>query len=121
MFRMTDRNDNGRGAQDPRKSARSEPEIIPPEEPGRTGRAHRIWISFDEQDGTRRIYVARPGPFTIVLALAILALIAAVMLIVLLSVALIWIPVVIVLIVAFVLSVTFRQYWWRFRNWLSRR
>ena len=43
------------------------------------------------------------------------------MLIVLLSVAVIWIPVVIVLIAAFVLSVTFRHYWWRFRTWLARR
>ena len=46
----------------------------------------------------RRVYVAQPGPFTIILALAVLALIAAIMLIVLLSVALIWIPVVIMLI-----------------------
>ena len=67
----------------------------------------------------RRVY--RPGLFTLILALAILALIAAVMLIVLLSVALIWIPVVIVLIVAFVLSVTFRRWWWQLRRWMARR
>ena len=121
MTRVTDRNDDGRGGQKPWEAARSEPEIIPPEKSGPKDRMHRIWISMDEQDGTRRIYVAQPGPFTIVLALAVLALIAAVMLIVLLSVALIWIPVVIVLISAFVLSVAFRQYWARLRNWLARR
>ena len=61
--------------------------------------------------------MARPGPFTIILALAVLALIALVMLILLLSVAVIWIPVVIVLIAGFFLS----MYWRRFRLWLARR
>ena len=74
-------------------------------------------MSVDDNGGTRRVYMARPGPFTIILALAILALIAMVMLILLLSVAVIWIPVVIVLIAAFVLS----MYWRRFRTWLARR
>ena len=49
--------------------------------------------------------------------LAILALIAVVALVVLLSVALLWIPIVIVLVAAFVASV----YWRRFRIWLARR
>jgi hypothetical protein len=91
---MTNRDPNDPGASRPR----SEPEIIPPGD-------------------TRRIYMARPGPFTIILALAVLALIALVMLIVLLSVAVIWIPVVIALIAAFMLSI----YWRRFRLWLARR
>ncbi len=99
---------------------RSEPEIIPPDRPGRNEHA-RIFISVDENGNERRIYMARPGPFTIVLALAILALIAVVMLIVLLSVAVIWIPVVIVLTIVFVLSVVVRQYWWRFQAWRARR
>jgi hypothetical protein len=99
---------------------RSEPEIIPPGESGRSSRP-RIFVSVDEDNGgTRRVYIAQPGPFTIILALAVLALIAGIMLILLLSVAVIWIPLVILLIAAFVLSVTFRQYWWRFRNWLGR-
>jgi hypothetical protein len=116
ITRMTDRDSQETGASRPR----SEPEIIPPD---RTGRSRRggIWVSVDDNGETRRIYMAPPGPFTIILGLAILALIGVVMLIVLLSVAVIWIPVVIILIVAFVLSVTFRQYWWRFRSWLARR
>ena len=69
-------------------------------------------MSIDENGDTRRVYMARPGPFTIILALAVLVLIAVLMLIVLLSVAVIWIPVVIVLIAAFVLS----MYWRRFRS-----
>ena len=116
MSRMSDRNDHGRRP-NPWEPSRSEPEIIPPD---RSGRGRRVWVSMDE-GGTHRIYVARPGLFTIIVALAVLVLIAAVMLIVLLSVAVIWIPVVIVLIAAFVLSVTLRRYWWRLRNWLAPR
>jgi hypothetical protein len=74
-------------------------------------------VSIDENGGERHIYLARPGPFTILLALAVLALIAVVMLILLLSVAVIWIPVVIVLVATFIASV----YWRRFRVWLARR
>src|SRR5262245_44319967 len=100
---------------------RYEPEIIPPGQSGRNQRPN-IFVSVNEDgEGVRRVYIAQPGPFTIILALAVLALIAGIMLIVLLSVAVIWIPVVIFLIAAFVLSVTFRQYWGRFRNWLARR
>jgi hypothetical protein len=109
---MTDRDSQDSGASRPR----SEPEIIPPSRAGRNQRGG-IWVSIDENGDTRRVYMARPGPFTIILALAILGLIGVVMLIVLLSVAVIWIPVVIVLIAAFVLS----MYWRRFRTWLARR
>jgi hypothetical protein len=109
---MTNRDPNDPGASRPR----SEPEIIPPDPRGRTDRGG-IWVSVDDNGEPRRVYMARPGPFTIILALAILTLIAMVMLILLLSVAVIWIPVVIVLIVAFVLS----MYWRRFRTWLARR
>lgn len=96
--------------------ARSEPEIIPP---GRAGRNQSggIWVSIDENGEARRVHMARPGLLTIVLGLAVLGLIALVMLIVLLSVAVIWIPFVIVLVAAFVAS----MYWRRFRMWLARR
>ena len=106
-----------RDSQDPNASRpRSEPEIIPP---GRAGRNQSggIWVSIDESGQTRRVYMARPGLLTIILGLAILGLIALVMLIVLLSVAVIWIPLVIVLVAAFVAS----MYWRRFRMWLARR
>ena len=61
------------------------------------------------------------GHFTIILALALVGLIGVVALIVLLSVALIWIPVVIALVAAFVASVTFRHWLHRFRIWWARR
>ena len=108
---MTNRDSNDSGASRPR----SEPEIIPPDRPGRRERG--IWVSVhDDDEGPRRVFVAQPGPFTIILALAVLGLIGVVMLILLLSVAVIWIPVVIVLIAAFMLSI----YWRRFRAWLGR-
>ena len=108
---MTNRDSNDSGASRPR----SEPEIIPP---GRSQRNERgIWVSVHDDDtGPRRVFVAQPGPFTIILALAVLGLIGVVMLIVLLSVAVIWIPVVIALIAAFMLSI----YWRRFRAWVGR-
>ena len=111
-------------AQGPREpdleQPRSEPEIIPPGSRDRRGPSH-IFMSVDEDGGARRVYLARPGPFTLVLALAIFGLIALAVLIVLLSVALIWIPVVIVLVGAFVASVTFRHWTHRFRTWWARR
>jgi hypothetical protein len=110
MIGMSERHPSDPGPERPR----NEPEIIPPE---RAGRARGIWVAVNEQDGTRRVYMRRPGPFAIVLGLAILGLIALVALIVLLSLAVIWIPLVIVLILAFVLS----MYWRRFRAWLARR
>jgi hypothetical protein len=109
---MTNRDPNDSGTSRPR----SEPEIIPP---GRSGERDPggIWVSVDDNDGPRRVFVARPSPLMIILGLAILGLIGVVMLIVLLSVAVIWIPVVIVLIAAFVAS----MYWRRFKLWLGRR
>jgi hypothetical protein len=110
---MTDRDPRDPSRQEPSRP-RSEPEIIPPDQ---SGRDRRIFISIDEDGDTRRVYLKPPGPFTILLGLAVLALIAVVMLIVLLSVAVIWIPVVMLLIAVFFLSV----YWRRFRMWLARR
>lgn len=99
---------------------RSEPEIIPPGSRDRRGPSH-IFMSVDEDGGARRVYLARPGPFTLILALAVLGLIALAVLIVLLSVALIWIPVVIALVAVFVASVTFRHWMHRVRAWWAGR
>jgi len=110
-------NSDPRDSGDPGASRpRSEPEIIPPDRPSQYDHGG-IWVSVDENGGSRRFYMARPSPLMIILGLAILGLIGVVMLIVLLSVAVIWIPFVIVLIAAFVAS----MYWRRFRMWLARR
>ena len=114
---MTDRNSQDSGASRPR----SEPEIIPPDRSGGNDGKRGIWISVNEQGGTRRVYVTRPSPFSIILLLLILGLIAVGAFIVLLSVALIWIPVLIIFVIAVILTMTFSQYWQRFRNWIARR
>ena len=114
--RMTDRKPDGSEPDRPR----SEPEIIPPGQRDRRDPSH-VFISIDEDGSPRRIYMAQPGPLTIILALAVLGLIGVVALIVLLSVALIWIPVVIALVAIFVASMTFRHWLHRFRSWWARR
>ena len=94
---------------------RSEPEIIPPGR-ARSGDNSRIFVAIDNGSGGR-MYIARPGPFTIILALLIVGLIAAVILVALLGIVLIWIPVVVVLIAAAFLSASLRHYW---RRWSGR-
>jgi hypothetical protein len=83
----------------------SEPEIIPPSHTRPSGET--IWTSADVR-GRRRVYVARLGPFTIIILLFAIALFAALFLLLLIGAFVIWIPVVILLIVAAVISA-----WWR--------
>jgi hypothetical protein len=104
----------------PPEQPRSEPEIIPPGAGGSDPRS-QIWISVDRRGGTHRIYLARPGPFAIMLGLALVGLIAAAILLVLLSAVLIWIPVAILVIGALLLSGYIRYYWRRFQVWISAR
>jgi hypothetical protein len=91
----------------PPERPRSEPEILPPDRGGTQAEA-RIW-TFSGSD--RRIYLARPGPFAIVLALLAIGLVAALVLIVLLGLVVLWIPVLVIAIVAAVLG----HYWRRWR------
>jgi hypothetical protein len=74
-----------------------------------------------DRDGMRRTAVPVPGPFTIFLVLALIGLAAAVILIAVLSAVLLWIPILILVVSALLLSAAARQYWWRFRRWLSGR
>jgi hypothetical protein len=56
---------------------RPEVEILPPDhsEPGPNVGQSRVWLSVDSQGGTRRVYVAKPGPIaSILLVLAFGAL-----------------------------------------------
>jgi hypothetical protein len=99
---------------------RSEPEIIPP---GRGGgrRDSGIFVWVADRDGMRRANVTLPGPFTIFLALALVALIAAVILAVVLGAILFWLPIFVLAVGALLIAATARQYWWRFRRWLAQR
>ena len=99
---------------------RSEPEIIPPGRPAGDGDGF-VWTAIDERGETHRIYVARPGPFSVIVALFLAGLALAAVVLVLLSIALFWIPVVIFIIAAFLLSGYIRYYWRRLRYWAIGR
>lgn len=107
---MTDRRD-----QQP-EQPRFEPEIIPP---GQDRGRERVFI--DQNGDAHRIYVARPGPFTIIAVLTVLGLIGLVLLIALLSVALIWIPIVVVLVALLIARARFRIWWHQLRSWWAQR
>ena len=99
---------------------RSEPEIIPP---GRTSERELsgVWVHVDERDGVHRVYLKRPGPFSIILALLAIGAIAVAIFLVVASLALIWIPIAVIIVAAFLLSGTIRYYWYRLRDWLAPR
>jgi hypothetical protein len=103
---------------------RYEPEIIPPlrRDRGRAGRGEGyVWISADGQGGTRRIYMARPGPFSIIVALLLAALVLAAIVLLLLGFALFLIPVVVFVIAALLVAGYSRHYWWRLKFWAKNR
>ena len=98
---------------------RAEPEVIPPgyrHGGPRSGGGPGVFVYVDRDGNTRRATFKAPGPFVIILALLIVGLIAAVVLVALLGLVLIWIPVVVVMIVALVLSGTIRAWWRRLRG-----
>ena len=98
---------------------RSEPEIIPPDRGRRDGDGY-VWTTVDER-GTHRIYVARPGPFTITLVLVVAALVLAAIVLLLLGLVLFWIPVFVLVIGALILAGTIRYYWARLKIWAAQR
>jgi fatty acid desaturase len=109
-------------ASPPPERPRSEPEIIPPGQSGRRGGGERtIWVSFDDQGGTQRIYVAQPGPFAIIAALVIAALVLAGIVLLLFGLVLVWIPVVVLVVAALLTTGYIRYYWRRLRQWTASR
>ena len=86
----------------PSEEPRTEPEIIPPgypdERPAPDARA------YVDVHGIHRVYVARLGPFGIILLALVIAVFTAVILILLLGAVLIWIPVVALLVAAGVIT-----------------
>ena len=111
--------DNDIDPRDRVEKPRYEPEIIPPPRAGAERRSH-IWMSIDE-NGTHRFYLARPGPFTIFATLVLAGLVVAAIVLVLLGAMLIWIPAVILIVGALLLSGTIRSYWRRLQNWAQGR
>ena len=91
----------------PSEEPRTEPEIIPP---GRAdGRSARGVHAYVGGRGVHRIYIARLGPFRIILVALVIALIAVVILFALLGAVLILIPVVALLVAATVIAALLRR------------
>lgn len=88
---------------------RAEPEIIPPERRRPEDRGWPPPHGYTEVHGTHRIYVGRIGPFGFVLMMLVAGLLAAIMLLLLIGTALIWIPVIAVLIIIAAISGLFRR------------
>jgi hypothetical protein len=82
-----------------------EPEIIPPDRNDRrAGRGdNRIWMSLG-QNRFERIYIAKPGPLTVILASLVLGLVVLAILVVLLGAVLVWLPLTILVVTALILS-----------------
>src|SRR5215510_8236131 len=105
--------------QGPSDRPRSEPEIIPPERGDRRqdGRSN-VWVWVADREGMRQANVVLPGPFTIFLALV--TLVVGGILVLVLGAVLIWIPIFVLAVGALFIAAAARQYWWRFRRWLSQ-
>jgi hypothetical protein len=94
---------------------RVEPEIIPPSHggPNDLGRYDRRdgWPpnGFTQARGSHRIYVGQIGAFGFALVMLVVGLLAAVMLLILIGAALIWIPVLAVLVVIAAISGVWRR------------
>ena len=91
----------------PEQKPHAEPEIIPPDYWERRS----IWSAprFADVHGTRRIYAFRLGPVGIVLLGLVIAVTAVAMLFSVLGIVLIWIPVVVLLVVAAIASSLLRR------------
>jgi hypothetical protein len=120
MTGMCHDHDDGRSGSRPERP-RAEPEIIPPDRGDRRERENvYVWTSAGENGGTRRIYLARPGPFSIIIALLIAGLVLAAVVLLLVGLAVIWIPIVVFIIAAFLIAGFTRHYWARFKLWAAR-
>ena len=97
---------------------RVEPEIIPPRDRSRRGGFDSLFIRVEEgDDGIRRVYVKRPGPFVIALILLAIGLVAALFFALLSALVLLWIPIVIIGILFAVFSVSAHDLWRRVQGW----
>jgi hypothetical protein len=84
---------------------RSEPEIIPPNDPWGRVRNGRMWTSFN---GAHRVYVARVGPFGTAMAMLSLGLLAALGFLILLGALAVLIPLGGVILAALIIAAVLR-------------
>jgi hypothetical protein len=103
--------DNSAGRSNEPERPRVEPEIIPPNRFDRRD-GDENWPpahGYTQMRGTHRVYVGRIGPFGFALIMLVAGLLVAVLLLILIGAALIWIPVVAVLVVIAAISGLFRR------------
>jgi hypothetical protein len=110
--------DPRRGSQPERPSV--EPEILPPgAEPSRI---HVSAWTFEGTERAGRVFLARPGPFAFILALLLIGFVAAIVLVILLGLVVLWIPILIIALIAALFSSSLRRFWsGRPRGSTSRR
>ena len=114
-------------------SAGSDRDVIPlvrinPDYPPRAQSRSRgfdsVFMRVEEgDDGIRRIYLKKPGPFTVVLILLAAGAVAALFFLLLAGLMLLWIPLIVIGILFAVFSISARDLWSRVQGWLggSRR
>jgi hypothetical protein len=100
---------------------RVEPEIIPPGTNYRPRREGDPFMQFEGRDGIHRIFIARPGWPAIIAALLIVGLFTAIVFIVLAGIVVLWIPIVVIGILAAIVPGIARLYWGRVKAFLGRR
>ena len=109
------------------ESPRHEPEILlPGEEPRRAepdgeqagaDGFESIFIRIDENgEGFRHVHIARPGPFSILLGLLLIGLVAAILVVVLLGAMLIWLPLAVAGLLIAVFARPLRDLWRQIRG-----
>ncbi len=100
------------------KRPRAEPEIILPDraETRSSGDTSRLWVLSGER-GTHRVYVAKVGPFGIILLALTISILFVLLLGILLGAFLIWIPLIGLIVAAAIISGLFRSH---FRRHLAK-
>lgn len=99
---------------------RAEPEIIPPHASSRRSGFDGVFLRVEEgDDGIRRVYVKRPGPFTVTLILLAVGAVAALFFLLLAGLMLLWIPLIVIGILFAVFSVSARDLWSRVQGWFG--
>jgi hypothetical protein len=94
---------------------RSEPEIIPPERGGARG-SDGVFVFIDERGGARRMHVARPGPFSFVLAFVLAGLAFAGILLLAFGLVVIVVPAIAVIALALIGYLYLRGVWQRLQQ-----
>jgi hypothetical protein len=95
---------------------RVEPEIIPPGAEPRSG-----WYSAETMSGVYRIYVARPGPFAMIAAMIIAALIGFGIFLLVVGTVIVWVPIIAAVIGGLMLYGYLRGSWRRWRGRMAQR